>query len=137
MAGVGFQQLFVLVFIVLAITFQRKLAREGAAYRKPGVLRLLYVLYAVLGLITVRVSHDRFYELYDADLLFAHRCVSSFDWSNIQAASIAVSPTTKPTSIVSTRYRCLLLLSFSTFPILAGLCLAKRAIYPAGKKGSS
>ncbi len=57
MAGVGFQQFFVFVFIILAITFQRNLAREGTAIRKPGVLRLLYVQYAVLALITVSSLH--------------------------------------------------------------------------------
>ena len=51
MAGVGFQQLFVLVFFGVAFTFQRTVSREGS--RKPGVMRLLYVEYAVLILITV------------------------------------------------------------------------------------
>ncbi|PYH40346.1 RTA1 domain-containing protein [Aspergillus saccharolyticus JOP 1030-1] len=54
MAGVGVQQLFVLVFIVCAIFFHRKILQQ----RRPDTnqaLLLLYVLYACLALITMRI----------------------------------------------------------------------------------
>ena len=53
MGGVGLQQLFVLCFIGLAYKFQREMMRDLPSSSQRPVLRLLYVLYAVLTLITV------------------------------------------------------------------------------------
>ncbi|PYI08654.1 hypothetical protein BO78DRAFT_428014 [Aspergillus sclerotiicarbonarius CBS 121057] len=54
MGGVGVQQLFVLVFIFCAFAFHHKIRRQ----RRPDAttaLLLLYVLYACLALITMRI----------------------------------------------------------------------------------
>jgi hypothetical protein len=55
MAGVGMQQLFILVFIVFAIGFHRTIVRERYLHvdAKRTALTLLYVIYAILALITV------------------------------------------------------------------------------------
>lgn len=50
---VGFQQFFILVFVYLATRFQQRVAKESTPEAQVRVLRLLYTLYAVLGLITV------------------------------------------------------------------------------------
>ncbi|KAL2182216.1 hypothetical protein L209DRAFT_760323 [Thermothelomyces heterothallicus CBS 203.75] len=73
MAGVGLQQLFILVFLGLMIAFQRRCSREplyddgdsdydsdsdaaaAAAADKPSWRPLLYGLYAVLVFITIRI----------------------------------------------------------------------------------
>ena len=136
MGGVGFQQLFVLVFVGLAFTFQRQLSREGLATRQPGVLTLLYVQYAVLALITVSSSYTFYKGFYEADQVIFYRCVSSSDLLNTQAVLQAVFPSMRHISIVSTRYPCSLRWSFSTLSTQAELCLAKRAIYLAEKSGN-
>lgn len=59
MGGVGLQQLFVFLFLFLAIKFQREMMRDMPKAEQPRVLGLLYVLYAVLILITVSVSNSR------------------------------------------------------------------------------
>jgi hypothetical protein len=53
MIGVGVQEAFILAFIALLIRFHVTYARSSQP-RTP-VLRLFYVLYAVLALITVRI----------------------------------------------------------------------------------
>ena len=53
MGGVGLQQLFVLCFIGLSYKFQKEMMRDLPKAEQPRVLKLLYVLYAVLTLITV------------------------------------------------------------------------------------
>ena len=53
MAGVGVQQLFVLMFVVCAIFFHLKILRQQRSDLKKALL-LLYVLYACLALMTVR-----------------------------------------------------------------------------------
>ncbi|KAL6722229.1 hypothetical protein ACLMJK_001336 [Lecanora helva] len=55
MVGVGLQQLFVLCFIYLATRFQREMNRDLPAAEQRRPRRLLYVLYAVLILITIRI----------------------------------------------------------------------------------
>ncbi|KAF2102283.1 hypothetical protein NA57DRAFT_64807 [Rhizodiscina lignyota] len=55
MGGVGFQQFFILVFVYIAIRFQRRVVRESSLEIQTRALRLLYVLYTVLTLITVRI----------------------------------------------------------------------------------
>ena len=53
MGGVGLQQLFVCCFVGLAIRFQRQMKRDAPATDQGRALRMLYILYAVLTLITV------------------------------------------------------------------------------------
>ncbi|KAK3944815.1 C6 zinc finger domain protein [Diplogelasinospora grovesii] len=61
MGGIGLQQFFIVVFVGLAVLFQREmihtekhpLGYEGG--KKPGWRPLLYTLYASLSLITVRI----------------------------------------------------------------------------------
>lgn len=53
MGGVGLQQIFICCFIGLAIRFQRQMKRDTPLTDQSRALRLLYVLYAVLTLITV------------------------------------------------------------------------------------
>lgn len=53
MGGVGLQQLFILCFIGLTIRFQRQIKRDAPVSDQKRALRLLYILYAVLTLITV------------------------------------------------------------------------------------
>ena len=52
MGGVGFQQLFVLVFFYFAILFHRMLLRS-TTLETSRAFTLLYIVYAVLVLITV------------------------------------------------------------------------------------
>ncbi|RAK77660.1 RTA1 domain-containing protein, partial [Aspergillus fijiensis CBS 313.89] len=54
MAGVGVQQLFVLVFVVCGVAFHRKLLQQRRSDAKKALL-LLYVLYTCLALITMRI----------------------------------------------------------------------------------
>jgi hypothetical protein len=55
MIGVGIQQFFILIFLVYAIGFHRKLAQESAIdhVTKTKATTLLYALYLCLCLITV------------------------------------------------------------------------------------
>lgn len=53
MGGIGFQQLFIFVFLWMAIIFHRGLSPVNKSSKTRGVLSLLNVLYAVLFLITV------------------------------------------------------------------------------------
>ena len=55
MGGVGLQEVFIICFIGLAVRFQRQMRTETPMQDKPRALRLLYVVYAVLVLITVRL----------------------------------------------------------------------------------
>lgn len=57
MGGVAFQQFFILVFVFFAIKFHRIILREEVQQVAEGVSRvlpLLYAVYAVLTLISVR-----------------------------------------------------------------------------------
>lgn len=53
MGGIGFQQLFIFVFLWMTIMFHRGLSSVNNNSKTQGVLLLLNVLYAVLFLITV------------------------------------------------------------------------------------
>ena len=53
MGGVGLQQIFVFCFFFLAIRFQKEMIRDMPKAEHRPVLNLLYVIYAVLILITV------------------------------------------------------------------------------------
>lgn len=55
MGGVGLQQVFIVVFVGLLIHFQRRFKAESPAAHEKLPLHFIYVLYAVLGLITVRI----------------------------------------------------------------------------------
>lgn len=52
MGGVGFQQLFILMFLYISFRFQQQVKRENSG-SLPRALLLLYAQYAVLTLITV------------------------------------------------------------------------------------
>ncbi|PVH74454.1 hypothetical protein DL98DRAFT_429414 [Cadophora sp. DSE1049] len=55
-AGVALQEFFILCFLFLVWTFQKRLGRECEDVEKVGKARgLLWVVYAVLGLITFRI----------------------------------------------------------------------------------
>jgi hypothetical protein len=57
MGGIGLQELFILIFLSLAIMFHRRMLRGGEIITgaKPSWKPLLYALYASLGLITIRI----------------------------------------------------------------------------------
>ena len=53
--GVALQQFFIFVFVAASVKFHRTIASETPAGKKAQALRLLYTVYAVLALITVRL----------------------------------------------------------------------------------
>lgn len=53
--GIVFQQIFIFLFLYIAVRFQRRVTRESPPDHQVRGLRMLYVLYAVLALITVRI----------------------------------------------------------------------------------
>jgi hypothetical protein len=57
MIGLGVQQAFILVCVFFAVRLHREILRNNAlsSARRSGALRLLYTLYAVLALITLRI----------------------------------------------------------------------------------
>ncbi|KAK5164516.1 uncharacterized protein LTR77_009722 [Saxophila tyrrhenica] len=69
MGGVGFQQLCIFFFLALAVRFHRRLQREPPSANRSRGLLLLYVEYAVVGLITVRiiVSYLKIFCVINAD----------------------------------------------------------------------
>ena len=56
MGGVGLQQFFICCFVGLAIRFHRQMKRDAPLTDQARALRMLYVLYAVLTLITVSAT---------------------------------------------------------------------------------
>lgn len=56
MGGIGLQQFVILIFTYLAIRFQQRTRQEEYNSALVGARKLLYVLYAVLTLITVSSS---------------------------------------------------------------------------------
>ena len=56
MGGVGLQQFFICCFVGLAIRFQRQMKRDAPITDQKRALRMLYILYAVLILITVSAT---------------------------------------------------------------------------------
>ena len=55
MGGIGLQQLFILCFLALALRFQKQMKRDMPMASKSEPLRLLYIIYVVLVLISVRI----------------------------------------------------------------------------------
>lgn len=55
MGGVGLQQFFILSFIYLAYVFQKEMMRDVPKAEQAPVWRLLYIVYGVLTLITIRI----------------------------------------------------------------------------------
>lgn len=55
MGGVGFQQFWIIVFMMLAYFFHRELLRQSKTDEVRKAFNMLYVIYAVLILITVRI----------------------------------------------------------------------------------
>jgi hypothetical protein len=57
MGGIGVQELFILIFVALAIQFQRQVNRIQGVLRNEPFRPLLYTLYACLALITMRIIY--------------------------------------------------------------------------------
>ena len=55
MGGIGFQQICILAFLAIAIRLHRRITQQPPSPERSTALRLLYVEYAVVGLITVRI----------------------------------------------------------------------------------
>lgn len=55
MGGVGLQQFFIIVFMILAIQFRHDLSQQASSQRISAAWRMLHVIYAVLVLITARI----------------------------------------------------------------------------------
>lgn len=53
--GVALQQMFIFLFVAASIKFHRTFARESPPEKKAQALRLLYTVYTVLALITLRI----------------------------------------------------------------------------------
>lgn len=54
-AGVALQEFFILCFVFLVFTFQKRFAREADPSKAGGAKRLLLILYVSLGLISFRI----------------------------------------------------------------------------------
>lgn len=65
MGGIGLQQFFIFVFVALSAAFQIEMKRlqrikgEDSLSKRNGWKRLLYTLYASLGLITVSIVYEQ------------------------------------------------------------------------------
>jgi len=72
MAGVGIQQIFIVIFVLFAIKLHMVLLRsEGLAKQTQSrALILLYTVYAVLGFVTVRLSIRKYFKVFT--LLTSH-----------------------------------------------------------------
>lgn len=55
MGGIGFQQLCIFLFLGLAVRYHLKLRQQLPSPQRSTGLLLLYIEYAVVGLITVRI----------------------------------------------------------------------------------
>lgn len=121
MAGVGIQQLFILIFCLFALRLLlrvRKESNEKAKLTKlsPAML-LLYTQFVVLALISVRIY------IYGQDIcenLFLTNFVSfelSSAFANTRKDSTALYHCTKPTSMLWIRFPCFLHLLPSTLYI--------------------
>ena len=136
MGGVGLQQFFICCFVGLAIRFQRQMKRDASATDHRRALRLLYILYAVLTLITV--SDTIYPPRTFSNKRPAHmnrRSASSSAWPNTPTATRAASPSTKHTSTSSTPPSCSSLSCSSISCIRAKSCRVRRAISRAGSRG--
>lgn len=56
MGGIGFQQLFIFLFVFVTIKFHREVLAQSRTDRIRQALRLILVVYAALFLITVSIS---------------------------------------------------------------------------------
>ena len=56
MSGVGLQQFFICCFVGLAVRFQHQMKRDAPVTDQRRAFRMLYILYAVLTLITVSAT---------------------------------------------------------------------------------
>jgi len=105
MAGVGVQEFFIVLFSILAGRFQYLMNRINLANASPYPWRrLLYTLYAVLSLITVRIifrlveytdgeySHVASYEAYFYCLEALPMIVSLFLFNIIHPGIVLVGP---------------------------------------------
>lgn len=90
MGGIGFQELFVLIFTVMVITFHRRMRglQSISDDCKPGWKKMTFVLYAVITLITVRFNVGKFFQS-QIDF-FLYRSESSIVWLNSAKGSIQI-----------------------------------------------
>ena len=75
-AGVALQEFFIFCFLFLVFTFQRRLSREVEREKVQESKKLLFVLFASLGLISVRpfysIPYTRHSACPDYSCLYAH-----------------------------------------------------------------
>lgn len=109
MAGVGAQQLFVIIFIICAIFFHRKILRQQRPDLNKALL-LLYVQYVCLALITVSPASNN-YPMMKTD---RSRFVLSSVFVNTLRGLRAQSLITRPTNMPLTACLCFLDWSCST-----------------------
>lgn len=135
MGGVGLQQFFICCFIGLAVRFQRHMKQDTYVTDQKRAFRMLYILYAVLTLITVSFTLPMAISNKQPHDLKYSRSASSSAWSSIPKAIAAAFQFTKHTSISSIQHSCSSLLCSSISSILGESCPAKRAISPVESRG--
>ncbi len=133
MAGVGIQQLFILIFVFFATQLHRALLRgEGLdRHSQKQALRLLYTVYAVLALITVTTRTPLMNGYCSGKLTRSVRTSYelSFAFASTPMVSTAPSPTTKHINIAWTLCRCSWLSYYSASSILVESCRGRSAKY--------
>ncbi|KAL6245747.1 hypothetical protein RBB50_006900 [Rhinocladiella similis] len=122
MAGVGLQQLFILVFTAFTVQLHRSLLRAQVLDTQPrkNVLQLIYVVYAVLFLITLRIifrlceyskglnstvpNHEVYqYTLDSLPMLFAYVLLSTIHPGRVMSGSDSEIPSRKERKRTGTR----------------------------------
>jgi RTA1 like protein len=106
MAGMGVQEFIILIFVSMAVRFQKKLTQQEqrgfnagqgvsmSEYRTaPQARKLLYVVYTVLGLITLRIIFRlvEFSQGFTSDLASHEWFVYVFDAVPMLAAIVAIN----------------------------------------------
>lgn len=140
MGGVGLQQFFICCFVGLAIRFQRQMQRDTPLTDQSRAFRMLYVLYAVLTLITVSRAPSHPEQPFPRPenshhFPYKYRSVSSSAWPNTPKATKAASRCTKRTSTSSTPPSCSSPSCSSTSSIRAASCRVKTATCRVGSRG--
>lgn len=97
MGGIGLQQVFLFLFLLIRIKFNVDVRRQGLR-RTTSWRRLLYSLYTVLALITVRIHFANTISLLRIETKSVRFAPSSASWSS-PPVSTGPSPRTKSTFI--------------------------------------
>lgn len=135
MAGIGIQQLFIIIFFMFALSFHRTMNREGD---KPKMaFALLYTVYLALLCITVCLN---FFLLFFVNISFPltrdlFRFASSSAFVNMPKGQRAPRSPTKSTNTCLTPFRCSSLWFRSISSTPAPSCLVKLATSPVAKNG--